>query len=101
MLPPPRLPSDFELTYEWHAGSIPPPYHYEYLIHVNADGRGEIEYRLGYGREEVWKEPLNVPMSALEGGYGMMVRVGVMSRQWSQKHSPAVGGSREAYIKQR
>ena len=29
-------PADFAVRYEWYAGSMPPPYHYEYLslIHI-------------------------------------------------------------------
>ena len=37
-----KRPDGFGLTYEWTAGSLPPPGHYEYNISVGPTGQGEM-----------------------------------------------------------
>ncbi|MCE1166000.1 MAG: hypothetical protein LWX07_11435 [Bacteroidetes bacterium] len=36
------------LTYEFSAGPLPPPYHYQYSISINHDGSANMMYKLGY-----------------------------------------------------
>ena len=67
------LPEDFAMTWEWAAGAVPPPYHYEYRIAVHryeprSDEplpprlRGYITFWPDYPAPNVpeWREPLSV-----------------------------------------
>ena len=67
------LPADFALTWEWAAGAMPPPYHYEYRIvlqkHESRPGealaprmQGEITFWPGYPGPTVpeWRETFSV-----------------------------------------
>src|SRR4051812_20811553 len=40
--PPAQRPADFSLTYDWRAGSMPPPFHYEYTVSISPDGEGKV-----------------------------------------------------------
>ena len=42
------VPADFHLVYNWAEGSLPPPYHYAYVIEVEADGAGVIRMTADY-----------------------------------------------------
>jgi len=89
---PVALPPDFELIYEWHAGTVPPPHHYEYTIRVVADGRGAVNYFLNYDDITVWTESLAVSKSALEEVYRLMAKNGVTTKAWPEAKRHPVGG---------
>ena len=61
-------PEDFTLQYDWCAGSMPPPYHYEYTIRIGPDLQGEIVFHPDYpglGAPE-WIESFDVAEESLD-----------------------------------
>jgi hypothetical protein len=51
-------PADFSLRYTWRAGTLPPPYHYDYRIVLHADGSGKMIMVPNYPAPDVpmWEE---------------------------------------------
>lgn len=47
------LPKDFHFVYEWAAGTVPPPHHYEYTIEVGPGDRGHITFWPDYPAPDV------------------------------------------------
>jgi hypothetical protein len=90
---PVTLPPDFEFIYEWHAGTMPPPHHFEYTIRVIADGRGAINYFPDYDNTSVWTESLAVSKEALEKVCQLMVKTGVTTKAWPEAKRHPIGGS--------
>ncbi len=90
-------PNDFLATYEWYEGSLPPPYHYEYRITLQADGAGEVTMIPDYPGEgvPVWSEPFSVPRAELDRLYGAMIEEGLFRESWRAMELPPVGGSSE------
>jgi len=90
-------PTDFALTYEWQEGSIPPPYHYEYTIHLGPGSGGEIRFRPDYAfnNPPVWVEKLDVSSEKLTELYTLMAQEAVLSRQWQPAKSASIGGKTE------
>ncbi|MBM4157933.1 MAG: hypothetical protein FJ216_04030 [Ignavibacteria bacterium] len=41
------------LEYSYYAGSVPPPYHYEYTVTLERELKGTIKYVLGYSEKDV------------------------------------------------
>ncbi len=90
---PVTLPADFELIYEWHAGTMPPPHHFEFTIRVTADGRGAVNYFPSYDNTSVWTESLAVSKQDLEKVYRLMVKTGVVTKAWPEAKRHPIGGS--------
>jgi len=90
---PVTLPADFELIYEWHAATVPPPHHFEYTIRVIADGRGVINYFLNYDYTSVWTDSFSVPRDTLEKVYRLMVKTGILTKAWPEAGRHPIGGS--------
>jgi hypothetical protein len=90
-----QAPNDLLITYEWREGSLPPPYHYEYSIRLQADGSGEVTMIPDYPGEgvPVWNEPFTVAPAALNQMYATMQASGLLSERWSELDDPPVGGS--------
>lgn len=78
------LPSDFHLEYAWREGTVPPPYHYEYRIVLDASGNGEVLFHPDYPSERPpeWSESFAVPVEELQGLYRRIVEEGILDRQW-------------------
>lgn len=47
------LPQDFHLVYEWAAGTVPPPHHYEYTVEVGPGDRGQVVFWPDYPGRDV------------------------------------------------
>lgn len=92
---PEQRPADFALTYNWIAGSMPPPYHYEYTIDIAADGGGTIKFQPDYSDELVWTETFTLTPTQLDDLYAMLRDHGVFSTSWRAQDNPPVGGSHE------
>lgn len=94
---PTEAPDDLLITYEWREGSLPPPYHYEYSIRLQADGKGEVTMIPDYAGEgvPVWSEPFTVAPAQLNQMYATMVARGLLSERWAALDDPPVGGSSE------
>lgn len=90
-------PDDLALRYEWYAGTMPPPYHYEYTITVGPGLQGEIVFYPDYSGEGVpeWREAFAVTDEQLDRAYGLMVEAEVFDRRWSEMRDRPVGGDTE------
>ncbi len=88
---------DFQVRYEWVAGSMPPPFHYEYTILIGPGTEGQVVFRPDYsgGDTPVWTESFVLAEAALEGLYQLMVERGIFSADWVEVRDGSVGGSLE------
>lgn len=93
-------PDDFNVTYEWQEGSLPPPFHYEYRITVQPTGQGEVVMVPDYPSEHVptWTETFNVQPVALDNLYQVMVDNGLFTQNWRAQENPPVGGSSQSMV---
>jgi hypothetical protein len=91
------VPADFSVEYQWIAGSMPPPYHYEFMIRIKASGQGEVIYWPDYsgGGTPEWKEDFTVTQKQLEQLYQVMESNGLFSEEWQAQERHIVGGSHE------
>lgn len=92
-----EAPDDLLITYEWREGSLPPPYHYEYSVRVQADGKGEVTMVPDYPGDgvPVWTEPFTLTPAQLDQLYAALVDKGLLSERWAEDQNPPVGGSSE------
>ena len=92
---PAQRPDDFAVAYDWREGSLPPPYHYEYSITLNAEGLCEIIMMPGYGRAEVprWEERFEVPVADRDRLYQQFLDLGLFTQSWREPSERNVGGS--------
>ncbi len=90
-------PDDFALTYEWVEGSLPPPYHYEYVIRLTASGQGEVIMTPDYPADDVpvWTETFSLPADQFDQLYATMAAEGLLTQAWQAQGDPPVGGSSE------
>lgn len=67
-------PGDFALQYEYRAGSLPPPAHFEYSIRMAGDGRGTMVMRPDYpsDRTPAWAEDFVVTGDQLTTVYRLL-----------------------------
>lgn len=95
--PPLTTPADFALRYEWQAGSMPPPYHYEYSIRLGPGPAGEITFWPDYPWDgtPVWTESFTLAEESLPDLHALIAGAGVFTRQWRERDDAAVGGSLE------
>lgn len=89
-------PKDLTLQYDWCAGSMPPPYHYEYTVHIGPGLQGEVVFYPDYPGQgtPVWTEPFDVDQEALDALYAL-VEERVLGREGVKIEDGAVGGSLE------
>ena len=89
------VPADFTLRYEWHEGSVPPPYHYEYVIRLGPGPEGEVTFYPDYPQHDppIWREPFTSQPSAVAGLYALMAKVRMFTRRWQRAERQAIGGS--------
>jgi hypothetical protein len=92
-----RYPNDLTLRYEWHAGTMPPPYHHEYIIMVEPGRQGEIVFYPDYAAEGVpeWCEAFAVTAKELDHLYVVMVNAQVFGGRWVPMSDPPIGGDIE------
>jgi hypothetical protein len=95
--PPTNAPADFKVTYEWRAGTMPPPYHYEYTVTVGPGAVGEVRFTPDYPGTgvPVWTEKLEVTPDQVKDLYGVVVSQRLLRNDWRELSSPPVGGSVE------
>lgn len=89
------MPSDFSVTYEWRAGTMPPPYHYEYSVRVGPGTKGEIVYVPDYKSSDtpIWTEPITVTNKQLTDLYDLVVDRKLLREKWGKVQDAPVGGS--------
>jgi hypothetical protein len=95
---PATRPDDFSVEYEWHEGSLPPPYHYEYTITIKPDGQAEFMMIPDYPSKTVlrWTESFTVKAEELDRFYRMIVTNGLFTKKWRMLDPLPVGGSRQS-----
>ena len=88
-------PADFNLVYPWQAGSLPPPYHYEYTITIDSAGQGQIVMVPDYSfsNPPTWTEPFVLTTAALDQLYRLLIDKGLFTQRWQAQTDPPVGGS--------
>ena len=90
-------PKDFSIQYWWREGSLPPPNHYEYSIHLGPGFKGKIIFYPDYlmDKPPVWTETFNVDDKALDKLYELIVEKELFNKRWTEIEDPPVGGSLE------
>ncbi len=90
-------PADFSVRYEWRAGTMPPPFHYEYSIRIGPGEHGQIVYRPDYESESVptWTEEFTLTEQQLADLYDLVVDRKLLREKWRGTDNPPVGGSVE------
>ncbi len=89
------LPDDFSLTYEWAAGSLPPPHHYEYTITVEAYHKGRVWFWPDYPASTVpiWEVSFHPVLTTCILLYNWLKATGFFSHPQKASAEPAVGGA--------
>jgi hypothetical protein len=96
MTPPkPSAPADLALTYEYRAGSMPPPYHDEYTVTIGPGPTGNVVYRPDYPSDTTptWTVPLTVTVAQLDSLYSFLKTHNLLRTNWRTVSVPSVGGS--------
>ncbi len=90
-------PPDFAVAYAWLEGSVPPPYHYEYTIRVEPAGDCQIVFYPDYPAHDPprWVEAFPVSDAMMDELHALIVRHGLLHKQWPVSQNEAVGGSQE------
>ncbi|MFC1934185.1 hypothetical protein ACFLXX_03425 [Chloroflexota bacterium] len=90
-------PEDFAVTYKWIEGSVPPPYHYEYEIHIGPGEKGRITFYPNYPMEKppVWIEEFQLDNMTLNSLYELIVEKGILVRDWTIVEDAEVGDKLE------
>ncbi len=83
------------LRYEWHAGSMPPPYHYEYMVTLEPDGAGAVDFVPDYPQHGVqpWRREFQAAPGAVAALLAQMEKKRVFERRWRRARRHTVGGS--------
>jgi hypothetical protein len=91
----PSAPADLALTYEYRAGSIPPPYHDEYTVTIGPGPNGNVVYRPDYPSDTTptWTVPLSVTGAQLDSLYSFLKTHKLLRTNWRTTSVPSVGGS--------
>lgn len=94
-IPPAGRPADFQITYDWNNGSLPPPYHYSYTLTLGPGAQGKLEYVPGYGSQNppVWTETFPVTAADLDRLYALAVKNNLLRAAWPTVENPIVGGA--------
>lgn len=88
-------PADLALTYEYRAGSMPPPYHDEYTVTIGPGPTGNLVYRPDYPSDTTptWTVPLTVTVAQLDSLYSFLKTHNLLRTNWRTTSVPSVGGS--------
>ena len=96
MTPPESsAPPDLALTYEYRAGSMPPPYHDEYTVTIGPGPNGTVIYRPDYPSDTTptWTIPFTITVAQLDSLYFFLKTHKLLRANWRTTSSPSVGGS--------
>lgn len=84
-------PADFSLQYHWSEGALPPPYHYEYTLHLGPGSTGLIEFWPDYPNPgtPVWTETFELKEGDLDKLYTLLQTKGLLEEQeWQSQGAP-------------
>jgi len=90
-------PEDFTVIYRWIEGSVPPPYYYEYEIHVGPGEKGRIIFSPDYPMEDppVWIEEFHLDNATFNRLYELIVEKDILMRDWTRMEDNTVGDELE------
>lgn len=90
-------PSDFIIKYHWVAGSMPPPYHYEYSVEITSEGEGTIDFFPDYPGmgSPHWKRSFTLPLETVVALYRQLAHAGAFSDNWESRDEKIIGGTLE------
>lgn len=90
-----EVPPDLLVEYDWIEGSVPPPYHYEYVIEIDLSGASSITMIPDYPGDDVprWYEEFTPSDTDLFTLWGVLVDEGAFRSSWAKDPEPPVGGS--------
>jgi hypothetical protein len=96
---PATRPDDFRIEYEWRAGSLPPPWHYEYTIIIDST-RSEIVLIPDYPSAAApkWAEYFKVEKQGLDDLHRVMAENGLFTQKWRRLDPAPVGGSNQKLV---
>jgi len=92
---PSAMPADFQVSYAWEVGSLPPAHFYRYTINLGLAEAGQIEFQAGYAGEDaaVWVERFEIVEAELESLYTEIYAAGVFEQRLEQMEDIPMGGS--------
>lgn len=90
-------PKDFELTFIWCEGTVPPPYYSEYRIQIGPGPRGLIKFWPDYPQYDapVWEFDFPVKERTLDELFSDLTKSGAFTTKWPSPDELPVGGSLE------
>ncbi|MBE7555497.1 MAG: hypothetical protein HS126_30985 [Anaerolineales bacterium] len=86
-------PADFSLQYHWSESALPPPYHYEYTLHLGPGSQGLIEFWPDYPNPgtPVWTETFELKAGDLEKLFTLLQAKGLLEAQERSGQGPPPG----------
>ncbi len=90
-------PPDLIVTYEYRAGTMPPPYHDEYTVVVGPGPQGKVLYSPNYPLDKTptWTEVFSPTTAQVDELYALILKNNLLRDKWSELEMPPVGGSVE------
>ncbi len=91
---PTARPEDFSLTLEWDTGSLPPPYHYTYIISIGPDLISKFSFQPGYAPENSdkrWVTTFELQSKDLDSLFKTLAEKEILRSKWSTDQ-PLLGG---------
>ena len=94
------VPEDFSLSFYWDTGSLPPQYHYAYVVTIGPGLQGELDFIPGYGNTEgahQWVTAFEISSEALQDVYTFFAENDLLRSRW-QTGRGLIGGSSTSII---
>ncbi len=90
-------PADFFIRYDWTAGPLPPPWHWEFTIEIMARGAGQIAVLPDYPSPKVraWTEQFAVHPFHIDWIYGVLTDNHLFDADWARRGQNRIGGGAE------
>jgi len=87
-------PDDFSISFYWNTGSLPPKYHYKYVITLGPGLQGEFEYQPGYDQDQAyfWSTTFSVSESAFDDLFSTLQQESILKSRWNTGEG-LIGGS--------
>ena len=93
-------PEDFNLSFYWDSGALPPQYRFEYVITIGPGTQGELDFLPGYENaegSERWVTSFVVSSEALENLYTYFAGNDLLRSRWNTGRG-LIGGSTTSLI---
>lgn len=93
--PSAQRPADFNLTFEWDTGALPPQYHYAYVIRIQPVAEADFTYAPGYEpltQSDAWQVQFEISESQMDALYAYLLENDMFKSSW-KTGQPLLGGS--------